>query len=359
MNENSKGAESMAIREAIGLVIAGDNLSETQMLAVMDEIMSGAATAAQIGSFITALRMKGETVEEITGAARVMREKATRIDTGVLMAEDGVVVDTCGTGGDSSGTFNVSTASAFVVAGAGITVAKHGNRSISSKCGSADVLEAAGVVLNLPPADIGACIRETGIGFLFAPALHGAMKHAIGPRKEIGVRTVFNILGPLTNPAGANVQVLGVFAPELTEPLARVLGRLGTKRALVVHGEGNLDELTVTGMTRISELKDGEVINYTISPADVGLTTANLDELRGGETAEESAMLLRGILAGEKGPRRDMVLLNSGAALMAAGACGNLKDGVQLAAEIIDSGKALAKLEALVAVSSRLAQKNL
>lgn len=354
-----RGAENiMEIREAIGLVIAGRDLTEEQMLTVMNEIMSGEATPAQIGAFITALRMKGETVEEITGAARVMRQKATRIDTGVIISEDGVVVDTCGTGGDGSGTFNVSTASAFVVAGAGITVAKHGNRSISSKCGSADVLEAAGVVLNLPPEDIGACIRETGIGFLFAPALHGAMKHAIGPRKEIGVRTVFNILGPLTNPAGANVQVLGVFAPELTEPLAQVLGRLGTKRALVVHGEGNLDELTVTGMTRISELKDGEITNYTITPADVGLTTASLDELRGGETAEESAVLLRDVLTGEAGPRKDMVLLNSSAALMAAGACANLRDGVQLAAEIIDSGKALAKLETLVAASCRLAQKH-
>jgi len=348
----------MEIREAIGLVIAGTNLTEEQMLAVMDEIMSGEATPAQIGAFITALRMKGETVEEITGAVRVMREKATRIDTGINTAEGGVVVDTCGTGGDSSGTFNVSTASAFVVAGAGITVAKHGNRSISSKCGSADVLEAAGVVLNLPPEDIGACIRETGIGFLFAPALHGAMRHAIGPRKEIGVRTIFNILGPLTNPAGANVQVLGVFAPELTQPLAQVLGRLGTRRALVVHGEGNLDELTVTGMSRISEWKDGEITNYTITPADVGLATARLDELKGGETAEESAVLLKEVLTGKAGPRKDMVLLNSSAALMAAGFCGTLKDGVQMAAEIIDSGKAQAKLEALVAVSCRLAQKN-
>lgn len=345
----------MDIKKAIGLIIMGNDLTESQMLAVMDEIMSGVATPAQIGSFITALRMKGETVAEITGAVRVMREKATNIDTGVDMDGGGIVVDTCGTGGDSSGTFNVSTASAFVVAGSGVTVAKHGNRSISSKCGSADVLEAAGVILNLPPEDISTCIRETGIGFLFAPALHGAMKYAIGPRKEIGVRTVFNILGPLTNPAGANVQVLGVFAEDLTEPLAEVLGRLGSKRALVVHGEGGLDELTVTGMTRISELRDKVVTTYTLSPGDVGLQTANLNELKGGETSEEAAEQLTAILAGEKGAKRDMVLLNSGAALMAAGLCENINKGVELAAEIIDSGKALEKLTTLVETSNRLA----
>jgi anthranilate phosphoribosyltransferase len=348
----------MDIRDAIGLVITGNDLTEVQMLGVMNEIMSGEATPAQIGSFITALRMKGETVEEITGAVMVMRNKATRIDTGVDIAGEGVVVDTCGTGGDGSGTFNVSTASAFVVAGAGVTVAKHGNRSISSKCGSADVLEAAGVVLNLTPEDIGKCIRQVGIGFLFAPALHGAMKYAIGPRKEIGVRTIFNILGPLTNPAGANVQVVGVFAEELTESLAQVLGRLGSKRALVVHGEGNLDELTVTGRTRISELKNGKVETYSITPADVGLSTSRLDEIQGGATAAESAEQLRSILAGEKGPKRDMVLLNSGAALMAAGLCLDLGAGVRLAAEVIDSGKARQKLDALITISSELSMAN-
>ena len=235
----------------------------------MQSIMSGEATAAQIGAFITALRMKGETVAEITGAVRVMREKATRIDTGIDTATGGIIIDTCGTGGDCSGTFNVSTTSAFVVAGAAAIVAKHGNRSVSSKCGSADVLEASGVALNLTPEQIGRCVREVGIGFLFAPALHGAMKYAIGPRREIGIRTIFNILGPLTNPAGANVQVLGVFDAELTEPLANVLGQLGSKRALVVHGEGNLDELTVTGATRISELTDGKVSTYTRHPGRI------------------------------------------------------------------------------------------
>ncbi|MFN2355383.1 MAG: anthranilate phosphoribosyltransferase, partial [Desulfopila sp.] len=267
------------------------------------------------------------------------------------------VVDTCGTGGDSSGTFNVSTTSAFVVAGAGITVAKHGNRSISSKCGSADVLEAAGVVLSLPPDEISRCVQELGIGFLFAPALHGAMKYAIGARKEIGVRTIFNILGPLTNPAGANVQVLGVFSRDLTEPLAEVLGRLGTKRALVVHGEGNLDELTVTGATRVSEWHNGSVVNYSLTPEDVGLPRTTLDQLKGGETADESAAQLHAILKGETGAKRDMVLINSGAALMAAGQCDTLKQSVELAARVIDSGRAYEKLEALVALSSRLQKK--
>jgi len=346
----------MDIRRAIGVVIDGSNLSEEQMVAVMDEIMSGTATPAQIASFITALRIKGETVEEITGAAKVMRSKATHISTGIDTMNQGIVVDTCGTGGDSSGTFNVSTASAFVVAGAGITVAKHGNRSISSKCGSADVLEAAGVKLNLSPEAISECIKNVGVGFLFAPALHGAMKYAIGPRKDIGVRTIFNILGPLTNPAGANVQVLGVFSRELIEPLAAVLGRLGTKRALVVHGEGNLDELTITGKTSVAELKNGEVTTYTIEPADVDLATATLDQLQGGETADESAAQLRAILGGEQGPKRDMVVINSGAALMVAGCCNDLKAGVIMAGEVIDSGQAMEKLDALVSFSSSLAE---
>jgi anthranilate phosphoribosyltransferase len=344
----------MDIRQAIGQVITGKNLSEKEMLGVMNEVMSGAATPAQIGSFITALRMKGETVEEITGAVRVMRQKATKIDTGVDVHDGGIVVDTCGTGGDGSGTFNVSTTSAFVVAGAGVVVAKHGNRSISSKCGSADVLEAAGVILDLGPEDIGACIKSLGIGFLFAPALHGAMKHAIGPRKEIGVRTIFNILGPLTNPASANVQVIGVFSADLTEPLAAVLGKLGTKRALVVHGEGNLDELTVTGSTRISELNEGLVKTYTVIPEDVDMPRSNIEDLQGGETVEESAKQLRAVLEGEKGPKRDMVLLNSGAALMAAGISGNLKDGVADAREVIDSGKASEKLNSLISFSKEL-----
>lgn len=344
----------MDIKQAISKVVTGQDLAENEMIEVMDEIMGGAATAAQIGSFITALRMKGETVSEITGAVRVMRHKATPIVTGIDLAHGGILVDTCGTGGDSSGTFNVSTTSAFVVAGAGVAVAKHGNRSVSSHCGSADVLEAAGVSLNLSPEQIGRCVREVGIGFLFAPALHGAMKHAIGPRREIGIRTIFNILGPLTNPAGANVQVLGVFAAELTEPLAEVLGRLGSRRALVVHGEGNLDELTVTGSTRISELNHGKVNTYTITPEQLGLPRALLADLKGGTTGEEAARQMRAILEGEPGPKRDMLLVNSGAALMAAGVAPDLRAGVAKAAEIIDSGKAIARLDQLVAFCGAL-----
>jgi len=339
----------MDIKQAIARVITRQDLDENEMVEVMNEIMGGAATPAQIGSFMTALRMKGETVAEITGAVRVMRQKATPIDTGVDLDHGGILVDTCGTGGDSSGTFNVSTTSAFVVAGAGVAVAKHGNRSVSSHCGSADVLEAAGVSLGLTPEQIGRCVREVGIGFLFAPALHGAMKYAIGPRREIGIRTIFNILGPLTNPAGANVQVLGVFAAELTEPLAEVLGRLGSKRALVVHGEGNLDELTVTGSTRISDLHHGKVTTYTITPEQLGLPRALLSDLKGGTTGQEAAEQMRAILGGEQGGKRDMVLINSGAALMAAAVAPDLQAGVDKAAEIIDSGKAIAKLDQLVA----------
>ena len=340
----------MNIQQAIGKVIQKQDLTENEMVNAMDAIMSGEATPAQIGSFITALRMKGETVEEITGAVRVMREKATPIDAGV--ADGDVLMDTCGTGGDGSGTFNVSTASSFVVSAAGLPVAKHGNRSISSNCGSADVLEAAGVSLDLSPEQVSKCIQKIGIGFLFAPALHGAMKHAIGPRRELGVRTIFNILGPLTNPAGANVQVLGVFDGALIEPLAQVLQKLGSKRALVVHGEGNLDELTVTGATSVAELRDGNVTCYSVTPEEVGLGRATLEDLKGGKDAAESAEQLRSILGGELGPKRDMVLLNSGAAIMAGGLCDSLKDGIAKAAEIIDSGLALKKLEQLAALSA-------
>ncbi|MCF8057123.1 MAG: anthranilate phosphoribosyltransferase [Desulfocapsa sp.] len=344
----------MDIKQAIARVVLEQDLQEAEMVDVMNEIMAGEATPAQIGSFITALRMKSETVDEITGAVRVMREKATPVDSGVDVAGGDVLVDTCGTGGDGSGTFNVSTTAAFVVAGAGLPVAKHGNRSVSSSCGSADVLEAAGVSFAISPEQVGECIREVGIGFLFAPALHGAMKHAIGPRKEMGIRTIFNILGPLTNPAGANVQVLGVFAAALTVPIANVLAKLGSKRALVVHGEGNLDELTVTGETLIAELHNGKVTSYSINPEDFGFTKATLDQLKAGETALESAEQMKAVLGGEKGAKRDMVLLNSGAALMAAGMCDDLKSGIAKAAEIIDSGKALKKLEQLVAFTRQL-----
>jgi anthranilate phosphoribosyltransferase len=339
------------IKEAIGRVVDGKDLDERQMVGVMNEIMGGEATQAQIVAFITALRLKGESIEEITGAAEVMRDKATRISTGVAVEKGEVLMDTCGTGGDSSGTFNVSTTTAFVAAGAGVPVAKHGNRSVSSHCGSADVLEALDVNLELTPEQVGACVQEVGIGFLFAPMLHGAMKYAIGPRREIGIRTIFNVLGPLTNPAGANVQLLGVYSPDLCEKLARVLGRLGSKRALVVCGAGNVDELTVTGNTEVAELVNGEVRTYVVQPEDVGMQRSRLADLKGGNTPEESAVQLRELLQGATGPRRDMLLLNSGAALYAADKAPGLKTGVELAAQIIDSGAALAKLEALIAFS--------
>lgn len=333
------------IREAIAKVVEGIDLAEEEMVGVMHEIMGGESTPAQIASFITALRMKGETIDEIAGAALVMREKATRVDG----ADKGdILVDTVGTGGDLSGTFNVSTTSSFVVAGAGVAVAKHGNRSVSSHCGSADVLEALGVNLNLSAPQIGACIRQVGIGFMFAPMLHGSMKHAIGPRREIGIRTVFNVLGPLTNPANANVYVLGVYTPTLIEKLANVLARFSVLRALVVCGAGNIDEITITGETAVADLHNGKVTTYTIKPEDVGLKRATLEEIKGGRTAEASAEQLRSVLRGEAGPRLDMVLMNSGAALMAAGKASDLHSGVALARETITSGAAMAKLEALI-----------
>ena len=337
------------IQEAISQVVTGQDLDEEQMTATMQEIMSGQATDAQIGSFITALRMKGETIDEIAGAVRVMREKATFVDTGVDTASGEVLMDIVGTGGDGSGTFNVSTTAAFVVAGAGVPVAKHGNRAVSSSCGSADVLEALGVDLSLPADQAAACVRTVGIGFLFAPLLHGAMKYAIGPRREMGIRTIFNILGPMTNPAGANVQLTGVFARELTVPLAEVLSRLGMKRTLVVWGEGNMDEMTVTGTSYVADAHDGTVESYTVEPEDMGLSRAGIDEIRGGADAGESAALVREVLGNRPGARLDTVLLNAGAALLAAGKVDTLRAGVEQAREIISSGAALEKLDQLVA----------
>ncbi len=336
------------IQEAIARVVERKDLDEEQMVAVMDEIMTGAATPAQIGAFITALRMKGESIDEIVGAVRVMREKATFVDTGVDTAAGDLLMDIVGTGGDGAGTFNVSTTTAFVVAGAGIPVAKHGNRAISSSCGSADVLEALGVDLSMAPERVGECIRTTGIGFLFAPMLHGAMKHAIGPRREIGIRTIFNILGPMTNPARTNVQLTGVFARELTPVLAEVLVRLGMKRTLVVWGEGNLDEMTITGTTHVADGREGRVETYTVEPEDVGLARAGVEDIRGGTTADESAGMVRQVLENTPGPRLDMVLLNAGGALLAAGRVDDLKAGVDMAREIIASGAAREKLDALV-----------
>lgn len=345
----------MNIRDAIAQVVIGRDLTESEMIGVMNEIMGGKATDAQIGSFITALRMKGETVDEIVGAVRVMREKATFIDTGVDISAGGILMDIVGTGGDGSGTFNVSTTTSFVVAAANITVAKHGNRAISSNCGSADVLEALGVNLGLSPEKVSECVQRVGIGFLFAPMLHGAMKHAIGPRREMGIRSIFNILGPMTNPAGANVQLTGVFARELTTTLAEVLVRLGMKRTLVVWGEGNMDEMTVTGTSHVADGYEGKVTNYTVEPEDVGLTRATIGDIRGGADAEEAAEMVRAVLSGTTGARLDMVLLNAGASFVAAGKSAHLKDGVELARNIVTSGKALEKLNQLVEFSKSAA----
>lgn len=342
----------MKIKQAIATIIDKKNLQEHQMYEVMMEVMSGQCTPAQIGALLTGLRMKGETVEEITGAVRVMREKVTPIDTGIDPQAGGIVVDTCGTGGDGANTFNVSTATALVAAGCGVIVAKHGNRSVSSNCGSADVLEALGVKVTIDAAQISNCLKKIGIGFLFAPALHGAMKHAIGPRKELGIRTIFNILGPLTNPAGANAQVLGVFAKELTLPLAEVLAKLGSRRALVVHGAGNLDELTVTGETTVCELSDGQISSYTLTPEAAGLGRYSLAELSGGSDVKEAAEIFKRVLSGEHGGRRDMVLLNSAAALMVAEKVPDLISGVEMARHCLDSGAALKKLSELIALSS-------
>ncbi|MBM9538511.1 anthranilate phosphoribosyltransferase [Desulfobulbus alkaliphilus] len=337
------------IKEAISKVVALENLHEQEMITVMQEIMSGEATAAQIAAFITGLRMKGETIDEIVGAVKVMREKATFIDTGVKAEQGEVLMDIVGTGGDGSGSFNVSTTTSFVVAAAGIPVAKHGNRAVSSHCGSADVLEALGVNLSTPPEKVALCVREVGIGFLFAPLLHGAMKYAIGPRREIGIRTLFNILGPMTNPAGANVQLTGVFSRDLTTTLAEVLVRLGMKRAIVVWGEGNLDEMTITGATHIADGYAGRVTTSILRPEEVGLQVADAGSIRGGRTAAESAAQVRAVLGGEPGPKLDMVLLNAGTALMAAGLVETIPAGIDKAREIIASGAALAKLEQLIA----------
>ncbi len=334
------------IREGIAKIVCGEDLREAEMMAVMTEVMEGEATPAQIASFMTALRIKGETVEEVTGAARIMRQKATGID-----ARSPVVVDTCGTGGDGSNTFNISTTAAFVVAAAGLTVAKHGNRAVSSGCGSADVLEALGVKIDAGPEVVEECLQEVGIGFLFAPRLHGAMKYAIGPRREIGIRTIFNMLGPLTNPAGATSQLIGVYDPKLTEMFAGVLKNLGTKRAFVVHGDG-LDEATVTGKTRVSELKDGLVATYNIDPLELFGEVLPADRLRGGD-AEANARIAAAVLGGEEGARRRIVVLNAALAIVAGGKVETLRKGVAAAEEAIDSGGARRKLQALIEVSHR------
>jgi anthranilate phosphoribosyltransferase len=361
----SERRNKIMIKEAIARVVKGENLKEVEMEQVMEEIMTGAATPAQIGSFVTALRLKGETVDEITGAARVMRAKAVRIfsrdqqvsiDRDEINIEDETILDTCGTGGDGTNTFNISTACAFVAAGAGVRVAKHGNRAVSSQCGSADVIEDLGIKLDITPADVETCIREIGIGFLFAPLFHGAMKHAAGPRREIGIRTIFNLLGPLTNPAGASAQVLGVYDPALTEKMAHVLNRLGTKEAFVVCGEGTFDEISICGPTRISHLKQGEVKTFNLTPEEVGLKRADPQEIRGGN-ALENAQMIREILSGQKSPKRDIVLINTAAAFMAVGLDNYFKEGIKRAQDSIDSGKAMEKLERLAALTQQFTHR--
>ena len=334
------------IKELIAKVVGGNNLNETEMMQGMTEIMEGEATPAQIGAFITALRIKGETVDEVTGAARIMRRKATRID-----ACSSVIVDTCGTGGDGMNTFNISTTAAFVVAAAGITVAKHGNRAVSSGCGSADVLEALGINIDVGPEIVEECIQQIGIGFLFAPKLHGAMKYAIGPRREIGIRTVFNMLGPLTNPAGATAQLIGVYSPQLTEMFAGVLKNLGTKRAFIVHGSDGLDEATVTGPTRVSELQGGLITTYNIDPISLFGEAYEGQEIKGADAAR-NAQITKDILSGRNGAPRKIVLLNAGLAIMAAEKADNIKEGIRIAADCIDTGCALKKLQALIELTN-------
>jgi anthranilate phosphoribosyltransferase len=321
--------------------------------------MGGEATPAQIGAFITALRMKGETVAEITGAARVMRARATPIRVGPVVdldrdeinVERETIVDTCGTGGSGTRSFNISTTVALAVAACGVKVAKHGNRSISSACGSADVLEKLGVNLDLPAEKVAQCVTEIGVGFLFAPALHGAMKYAIGPRKEIGIRTIFNILGPLTNPAGADRQVLGVYREDLVAPLAQVLAGLGCKRGFVVHGSDGMDEITLSGPTLVAEISDGSVELQTITPEQFGLQRCALADLQGGD-AERNAAIVRAVLSGEPGPKRDVVVLNGAYALLAAGQAQSITEGIEQIRAVLDEGHALAKLEALVRMTN-------
>ena len=339
----------MDMQSAIRAVTEKHDLSEDEMHSVMQIIMTGEATLAQIGGFLIGLRMKGETVDEITAAARVMRDLAARVDV-----SGPYLVDTCGTGGDAANTFNISTASAFVVAAAGGKVAKHGNRSVSSKSGSADVLEVAGVNLDLTPEQVAQCVNEIGVGFMFAPKHHSAMKHAIGPRKEMAVRTIFNVLGPLTNPAGAPNQVLGVFSNHLVEPLAEVLSRLGSEHVLVVHAQDGMDEISVGAPTFVAELKGGKVKTYNITPEDFGVKRSSIDEL-GVDSAKESLTVIKSVFAGNAGPARDIVQLNAGAAIYAAGLEASLVDGIAKAGQVIDSDVAGEKLQALIDLSQKLA----
>jgi anthranilate phosphoribosyltransferase len=340
------------------IVTHRENLTREEARAVMDSVLRGEASEAQIGAFLVALSMKGETVEEIVGFAQAIRAAATALPLykdhalDVSGTERDALVDTCGTGGDASGTFNVSTATALVVAGSGVRVAKHGNRSVTSQCGSADVVEALGVNLSIPIARVAACLESVGIAFLFAPAMHAAMKYVQPTRRELRLRTVFNLLGPLTNPANASAQVVGVYSKSLVEKLAQALSQLGLERALVVHGEDGLDEITISGVTKIAEVRDGRVRVYEVTPEEFGLRRARLSEISGGD-ALTNAEIIRRILEGERSPRRDIILLNAGAALVAAGRVDTIVEGVPVAAQSIDSGSARAKLEALIAFTNQ------
>jgi len=344
------------MKEIIAKLARAENLSEPEAAAAMTEIMEGRATEAQMAAFLMGLRMRGETVVEITGCARVMRAKVLRIEIDkkiIDLARDDInfdretIIDTCGTGGDGTNTFNVSTATALVVAGGGCLVAKHGNRSVSSRCGSADVVRSLGVNIDITPGKVKFCVEQVGIGFFYAPLYHSAMKYALPVRTQMGIRTIFNLLGPLTNPAGANVQVLGVYSANLTEIMANVLLNLGTRSALVVYGEGSFDEVSIVGTTFVSQVKDGHVVNYQVQPEDFGMRRASLFDIRGGN-AEENAEIILSVLKGKEGAPRDIVVLNSGAAFMASGKTNNWKEGVAYAEEVIESGRALAKLKSLV-----------
>ena len=339
------------IRESIDTVVSGQSLSMEDASSVMREIMEGEATPAQLGAFLTALALKGETTQEIAGMAKVMREMALQVKV------DGELIDTVGTGGDGKNTFNISTATAFVAAGAGLKVAKHGNRAASGSCGSADVLEALGVQIELSPEAVAQCVNEVGVGFMFAPAFHPAMRYAGPVRREIGIRTVFNILGPLTNPAGAQTQLLGVAFPELGGIMAEVLGFLGSHHAMIVHGHGGLDEISLSGDTSVWEVRGGEVEEWTLHVEDTGLPETPIEAIRGG-TKEENAATMRRVFQGEQGPVRDMVLLNSAGVLMVGDKAESIRKGVEMSAGIIDSGAALAKLDQMIEVTQRLGQPN-
>jgi anthranilate phosphoribosyltransferase len=343
------------IHQALEKIVSGEDLSRAEAEAAMEQILSGGASDALIAGLLTALRMKGETVDELVGFATAMRRHALPVFSGQRPVALNSLVDTCGTGGDATGTFNVSTAAAFVIAGAGVHVAKHGNRSISSRCGSADVLERLGVRIDQPMERVAECIEEVGIGFLFAPAVHTATRHVMPARRELRMRTVFNLLGPLTNPAGASAQVVGVYEASLTELMARALGELGVQRAFVVHGADGLDEISLSGETYIAELRDTIVRSYAVTPEDFGLRRAPLDAVRGGDAAQNAQIIYkilgRSLLHSEHGPHREIVLANASAALVAAGRATDFLDGVRLAAESIDSGAAREKLEALISFS--------